>query len=379
MLYQRGEGKTWWYRFRFAGRIVHESARTRSKTVAREAERQRRRELEAKWNRIEKRTLPPAFEKASGEWQAGRIGRFSANTVVADRRALRHLLPAFGSTLLSDTTADDIARYQAKRLEQGAEGRTVNMEVTALRQILRRHGLWLSLAEDAAKREIPLTLSERRDIGKALTPDEEARLLAATEQTDSACHTATLLALNTAMRRDEIRKLRWGQIDWEKRTLTVGKAKTPEGSGRVIPLNPTAFTALVRWAGRFPEAKPEHYVFPWCESRHVDPTRATKGWRTAWRNALKRAGVRCRFHDLRVTCITKLSEGQASDQTIMAIAGHVSRRMLEHYSRIRMDAKRAALEAIARQPQTPVFEAGVHQIGNQIPDGLKADAANLLN
>jgi hypothetical protein len=35
-----------------------------------------------------------------------------------------------------------------------------------------------------------------------------------------------------------------------------------------------------------------------------------------------------RFHDLRHTCITKLAESQASDMTIMAIAGHVSKRML---------------------------------------------------
>src|SRR5688500_8315995 len=48
--------------FRFAGRFVHEAARTMSKTLAREAERQRRRELEQKWNRIERRTLPPRFE-----------------------------------------------------------------------------------------------------------------------------------------------------------------------------------------------------------------------------------------------------------------------------------------------------------------------------
>jgi len=31
----------------------------------------------------------------------------------------------------------------------------------------------------------------------------------------------------------------------------------------------------------------------------------------------------------------------------MAIAGHVSRRMIEHYSHIRMQAKRTALDAIA--------------------------------
>jgi len=102
-------------------------------------------------------------------------------------------------------------------------------------------------------------------------------------------------------------------------------------------------------------------VFPWCENRQIDPSRPTE-WRTAWRTALKRAGFHCRFHDLRVTCITKLAESQASDMTIMAIAGRVSKRMLEYYSRIRVEAKRAALDAIAR----PDFVVGVHQNVHQI-------------
>lgn len=74
-----------------------------------------------------------------------------------------------------------------------------------------------------------------------------------------------------------------------------------------------------------------------------------------------------RFHDLRHTCITKLAESQASEHTLMAIAGHVSRKMIEHYSHIRMEEKRAALDAIAAQPSQTVFEAGVNQNVNQLP------------
>ena len=54
-----------------------------------------------------------------------------------------------------------------------------------------------------------------------------------------------------------------------------------------------------------------------------------------------------RFHDLRHHAITVLAESQASDATIMAIAGHVSREMLEHYSHVRLDLKRKALEGLA--------------------------------
>jgi integrase len=223
---------------------------------------------------------------------------------------------------------------------------------------------------------------KRHDVAKALTPEQERTLVSATAEADSACHTATVLALNTAMRKDEIRLLRWGQVDFEKRTLIVGHSKTEAGTGRLITLNPLAFEALVRWARRFPSARNEHYVFPWCENRQTDATRPTKGWRTAWRHALKRAGFHCRFHDLRVTCITKLSESQASDQTIMSIAGHVSRRMLEHYSRIRTDAKRAALDAldaIAQGPKQAIFGLGVHQNVHQLEEIVSDISAKPLN
>jgi hypothetical protein len=42
-----------------------------------------------------------------------------------------------------------------------------------------------------------------------------------------------------------------------------------------------------------------------------------------------------------------IRENGTSDSTIMAIAGHVSRRMLERYSHVRMEAKRTAMEALA--------------------------------
>lgn len=125
-----------------------------------------------------------------------------------------------------------------------------------------------------------------------------------------------------------------------------------------------------------------------------DPTRpmGVTGWRTAWR-ALTRT-VECpkcgqgqlptdtcrntecnadmrsitsplaglRFHDLRHHCITELAEGQASDMTIMSIAGHVSKKMLEHYSHTRMDAKRRAIEALSSARQAEQKGPALRQI-----------------
>jgi len=79
-----------------------------------------------------------------------------------------------------------------------------------------------------------------------------------------------------------------------------------------------------------------------------DPTQHVNSWRSAWRTLTKKAGLPgFRFHDLRHCAITQLAEHGTSDSTIMAIAGHVSRRMLERYSHVRMEAKRTAMESLA--------------------------------
>jgi integrase len=62
--------------------------------------------------------------------------------------------------------------------------------------------------------------------------------------------------------------------------------------------------------------------------------------------------VKGRWHDHRHTMITDLAESGAGDQTITDIAGHVSKNMLKHYSHIRMEAKREALESIVKRPPT---------------------------
>jgi len=405
---QRPEGGAWWYRFRFAGRIIHESSRSQSLTVAREAEKQRRRELEESWNRITKRTLPPTFEKGAQDWLALQEGRVAPNTISVAKTSLKHLSKAFGGRLLCDISPKDVAAYQQKRLKESAQGKTINLELAVFRQIMKAYDCWSVF--DGKIKALPV----RKNVGRALTPDEESLLLERCATADSACYSATVLALNTTMRKDEIRRLRWNQVNLFEGVLTVGKSKTQAGTGRVIPLNPPARKALVDWGNKLKDRKPEHYVFPWCESRHVEPSKPTKGWRTAWRTATR--AVECptcgqlqrptnfcqnpecrqemkgiksplsglRFHDLRHCALTKLAESQASDQTIMSIAGHVSREMLEHYSHIRMAAKRAALDSIAtRLPdlsgaKSPTFEGYVHQNDNQTGMYKKRSSAKLL-
>jgi integrase len=373
-LYRRGD--VWWYKFRFAGQSIRESSKSESKTIAKDGERTRRRELEESWNQIKRRTLPPTFERAGSAWLELGKPHLAERTYEIYEVALRcHLNGALGALLLCDIDANRIASYQALRKAEGASARTINKELQVLRQILRRHKLWANLQGEVKFER------EHNDIGKALSRQDEQKLSAACGS--NALLTAVVtLALNTALRKNEIRTLHWYQIDFEKRTVTAGRAKTQAGSGRVIPLNQPAFDALVKWAGRLVESSADDYVFPACEAagierkhpdrKRIDPSRPIKSWRSAWRAALKRADLQVRFHDLRHTCITKLAESQASEQTLMAIAGHVSRKMIEYYSHIRMEAKRMAVDAIAASDS----ESPVAQNWAQSPALEKTSAAN---
>jgi integrase len=84
-----------------------------------------------------------------------------------------------------------------------------------------------------------------------------------------------------------------------------------------------------------------------------DPTTPLGSWKKAWGKLTAKAGLPgLRFHDLRHHSITELAESGASEQTIKAIAGHVSQRMLDRYSHIRLEAKRNALEALSTNAPT---------------------------
>jgi integrase len=100
---------------------------------------------------------------------------------------------------------------------------------------------------------------------------------------------------------------------------------------------------------RFDSIQPQWYVFPFGEPTPSDPSRPVTTLKTAWNNVRKKAKVTGRWHDHRHTMITDLAESGAGDQTIMDIAGHVSKSMLKHYSHIRMEAKRDALESLVKR------------------------------
>ena len=132
---------------------------------------------------------------------------------------------------------------------------------------------------------------------------------------------------------------------------------------------------------------PFHQVGIGGDSRAVtvyeaDLSRPMGSWRKAWLEACRRAGIRYRWHDLRHSFVTRLAERpEVSEQTIRALAGHVSNQMLQHYSHIRSQAKQVAIRALeedAIQPVLPKHGQRIGQSGEQaddaaVPNSLKTN------
>jgi integrase len=133
----------------------------------------------------------------------------------------------------------------------------------------------------------------------------------------------------------------------------VGQTKTDAGSGRTVPLNKRVLVAIQHYADWYKEkfggVKPEWFVFPFGKPQPTDPARPCTSFKTVWAKIREDAGVQGRWHDNRHTLITELAESGAGEETILDIAGHVSKQMLRHYSHIRMEAKRQALETISQR------------------------------
>ena len=367
---RRRQSKVYWYDFTYLGQRIRESANTTRRSVAENAEYERRKSLEksatgGKIQLIRQKRLK-RIATALGEYERAYAvnHRESGLQIVKERSA--HLVAHLGELMAVDLTPEKILDYMTTRKAASVSNRTVNMEVAVLSRAM------------GIKFEGVNKLEEAHDIGRALSAEEEERLIDAAAKSDSkVLHTIVRIALATGMRHDEIRLLRMFQIDFEKKHFTVGKAKTEAGEGRLIPFGPdleaVLTTYLNRYAQQFGAAhQPDWYLFPFSNRRKlIDPTRPITSWKRAWESARDVAKVECRFHDLRHTCCTKMAEAGVPESTMKAIMGQMSRAMLERYSHIRMQAKREAILAVEARSARQSVDSHVKQSPKQADFGKK--------
>lgn len=145
------------------------------------------------------------------------------------------------------------------------------------------------------------------------------------------------------MRRGEILKLQWKDINLDTGLVTILEAKNGETRsipivGEVIPLLAERSkirridTALV-----FPSTRPR--------SGEIKPLVI----RASWENVLNKAKVEdFRFHDLRHTAGSYLAMSGASERDIQEILGHRTTQMTKRYTHLSQDHTRGVIERMTK-------------------------------
>src|ERR1017187_3247413 len=347
VVYKRGA--FYWSDFTINGQRHRIPLKTTKKQEAVNCEKAKIAEAQSQCGLLPTKTSRIGFTAAGELYLARRESQVSASTMSLERYGFKQLSKHFATIPIGAVTIEHLDDYVRQRKAAGVGNRSINIEVGVLRRLLKQFRQWGRIGDEYKP------LSEPKDIGRALTPEQELSLFNAASSRPEwavAFH-AALVTTNTTASGCELRNLKLQDIDLAAKMLYVRVGKN-RFRVRVIPLNRTAAWAMERLLNRAHElgaTKPDHYLIPSrVAGKTYDPTKPPSqwAWRTSWRKLTEAAGLqKLRLHDLRHHAITRLAESsEVSEQAIMAIAGHVSREMLQHYSHIRQEAKRKAVAAL---------------------------------
>lgn len=273
----------------------------------------------------------------------------SERTQATDRARVRHLCDFFGSKDLSRLTESDCRRFAASMLQAKSPGL-----VTGCLSILRRV-LNLAVEEgDLARNPIPSMHRVMRDCDDsgderpdAWTWDETKTLLDLAQGTPAEAPLA--FALSTGCRRGEVLALRWEDVDFRRRRVTIrrnqrlGNRATGRGKEdwqrrtkstkgrhkRTVPLSDELLARLDRLRHQLPLGG---WVFPAPEGGLWDESNFAKRW-ARLRERAKARGVRpLKFHTTRSTFITRALEAGLSTKVVSQVVGASQQVIEKHYA-----------------------------------------------
>ncbi len=259
-----------------------------------------------------------------------------------ERRISKILLDKLGrNTLLPDITPSVVAKYRDQRL------RTVSAYAVRLELALLSHLFIKAIKEWELPLENPVQAIERPKVPKGrmlfLKEEEAIRLLKECQVSrNKMLYPYVLVLLQTAMRPSEAAGLRWNQINFERRSLTLHVTKNEP---RTVPLTKTVLAVLEKLKDT---ATGSEYVFLKGEgkslhSRNIPSSR----FRGSFENARARAQLPdLHMHDLRHTAASHMLMAGTDIRTLAAILGHSTLQMVLRYTHLLDEHKLNAVDRI---------------------------------
>jgi len=278
------------------------------------------------FNELADEYLPHAKDTVRLAYWRGIFGADTLDTITPARISKQRDKLLSEDTPRFATPATGNAELDAKREKAKRTGATVNRYLASLSACLVYGVKTLQWIERNPCERIAKPAESNGRV-RFLSDDERTALLAACKPHDDL-YLAVVLALSTGARQAEIMTLRYGQIDFGRKVITL--TQTKNGETRALPLVSTAFTLLQERAK----------VRSLTDDRVFPPTsRATKSecldLRQPWEKALKAAGIAdFHWHDLRHTAASYLAMSGVSLVEISKILGHRTMQMVSRYSHL---------------------------------------------
>lgn len=294
---------------------------------AREIESEMDRGVYVSRTEAETTTLREALERYIEEYLP-RLAHSQTNVYKA-RMIQRHRL---AEKFMAAIRGKDVAEFIRERQDEGASGNTIRLDLALLSRLFNVAASdWSmeSLVNPVARVSRP-KLPKGRE--RRLEADEEERLLAAA---GPEMRLIIALALETAMRREDLSTLCWSAIDLDRRTATLFVTKN--GETRTLPLSPKAIEILEAIRSAQAAAHAKNGRPPKADDRVF--TQSPSAITQAMRRACREAGIEgLHFHDLRHEATSRLFENTDLDlMEIKSITGHKTLQMLARYTHLRMD------------------------------------------
>ena len=159
---------------------------------------------------------------------------------------LNHLDSGVGQIAAARLSIDDLLGWAQCRADEGAGPYTVNMELGKLGTVLRYAGAVRRLALSDVVGQVRPLLAHAGLIGgggkraRRVNEDELLRILGELQQ---PYRDAVLFAVLSTLRRSELCRIRWADVDAENRLILVRDRKHPRkkiGNDERIPLRSDA-------------------------------------------------------------------------------------------------------------------------------------------
>jgi len=296
----------------------------------------------------------PTFAEFSMEWFETYVKTNNKPSVQeAESRTLRiHLVPYFGCMRIDAIAASDIEHYKAAKLALGLKAKTINNHLGILAKCVATAVEWNRSQRPIRAKRLRMPPSPF----KFITPEESARLLAAWNSPEWGA--MAQVALHTGLRLGELFGLRWQDVDFDNRQLTVrqsivnGIVGVPKNyRERTVPLTIDAVAALLTLPHR------GELVF----TRENGSALSRGMAQNAIKHACRRAGIQqIGWHALRHTFASHLAAAGTPITSIQALLGHSSIVMTMRYTHTSPSALREAVSVLeTRQPEpcSPTFWA----------------------